>query len=87
MIYSIGATLGPLLASMLMSIYGPSSFFMFESAVALLYAVFVLVRVLQRASLPVDKREKYTPLPDAAPIPMGLDPRTDPDYEGEDGRA
>ncbi|WP_218121083.1 MFS transporter [Nitrosomonas mobilis] len=87
MIYSIGATLGPLFASTLMSIYGPSSFFMFESAVALLYAVFVLVRILQRPSLPVDKREKYTPLPDAAPISMGLDPRIDPDYEGEDGRV
>ncbi len=86
MIYSIGATLGPLLASALMSIYGPPSFLMFESAVALLYAVFVLVRVLQQPSLPVDKREKYVPLPGAAPIAMGLDPRADLD-EGEDGRA
>ncbi|SFP34857.1 Predicted arabinose efflux permease, MFS family [Nitrosomonas cryotolerans] len=87
MIYSISATFGPLLASALMSIYGPPSFLMFESAVALLYAVFVLVRILQEPSLPVDKREKYVPLPDAAPIAMGLDPRADLDSEGEDGRA
>ncbi len=30
MIYSIGATIGPLLAATLMAIYGPSSFFLFE---------------------------------------------------------
>lgn len=81
MVYSIGATVGPLLASALMSIYGPSSFFLFESAVAVLYAMFVLVHVLRRPSLPADKREKYVPIPDVTPIAMKLDPRTDPDRQ------
>lgn len=79
MVYSIGATVGPLLASALMSIYGPSSFFLFESTAAVLYAVFVLIQVSRRPSLPADQREKYVPLPDVTPIAMGLDPRTDPD--------
>ena len=86
MVYSIGATVGPLLASALMSLYGPSSFFLFESTVALLYAVFVLVQASRRPSLPVGQREKYVPLPDVTPIVMGLDPRTDPEGHGGSGR-
>lgn len=83
MVYSIGATVGPLLASVLMSIYGPSSFFLFEATVAVLYAAFVFVYASRRPSLPVDQREKYVPLPDVTPIVMGLDPRTD--LDGDDG--
>lgn len=82
MVYSVGATIGPLLASALMSIYGPSSFFLFESAVAVLFAVFVLVRTSRRPSLPADQREKYVPLPDVTSVAVGLDPRTDPDRQG-----
>ena len=77
MVYSIGATIGPLLAAALMSIYGPPSFFVFESTVAVLYAVFVLVQVSRRPSLPADQRERYVPLPDVTPIAMALDPRTE----------
>lgn len=83
MVYSIGATVGPVLASVLMSIYGPSSFFLFEATVAVLYAAFVFVYASRRPSLPVDQREKYVPLPDVTPIVMGLDPRTD--LDGDDG--
>lgn len=83
MVYSIGATVGPLLAAALMAIYGPSSFFLFESVVAILYAVFVLVRVSQQPCLPTDQRERYVPLPDVTPIAMALDPRTEPDPQGE----
>ncbi len=79
MVYSIGATIGPLLAAMLMSVYGPSSFFLFESAVAIAYAVFVLVQVSRRPCVPVEQREKYVTLPDVTPIAMALDPRTEPE--------
>lgn len=85
MVYSIGATAGPLLASALMSIYGPTSFFLFESAVAVLYAGFVFVRASQRPALPANQREKYVPLPDVTPIVMSLDPRTDRDCHEADG--
>lgn len=70
-----------------MAIYGPASFFLFESTVAVLYAGFVLVRALQRPSLPADQREKYVPLPDVTPIVMGLDPRTDRDGHAHGERA
>lgn len=81
--YSIGATIGPLLAAALMSLYGPSSFFLFESTVAVLYAAFVLVYALRRPSVPVEQREKYVTLPDVTSIAMALDPLTD--LDGHDG--
>ncbi|MFD2191466.1 MFS transporter [Pistricoccus aurantiacus] len=87
MVYSIGATIGPLLAAALMAIYGPSSFFLFEAMAAVLYAVFVLVRVAQQPCVPADQREKYVSLPDVTPIAMALDPRTDPNSQSEDERG
>lgn len=79
MVYSIGATIGPLLASTLMSLYGPRSFFLFESAVAIAYAIFVLISIRARRALPTEGREKFVPLPDISPAAMALDPRTEPD--------
>ncbi len=79
MVYSIGATIGPLLAATLMSIYGPYSFFLFESAVAIAYAIFVLFSVWSGPKLPAEGREKFVPLPDISPVAMALDPRTEPE--------
>tara|TARA_R110002072_G_scaffold43312_2_gene121611 strand:+ start:64 stop:687 length:624 start_codon:yes stop_codon:yes gene_type:complete len=81
MVYSIGATVGPLLASFLMSIFGPASFFLFESAVAVLYALFVLVAIRNRQALPVEGREKFVPLPYISPVAVELDPRTPEEEE------
>ncbi|MCL4675645.1 MAG: MFS transporter, partial [Pararhodobacter sp.] len=82
MVYSIGATVGPLLAAALMAGFGPSSFFLFESVVAIAYALFVLYRVARQPCLPVDQREKYVPVPDVTAIAMALDPRTEPEEPG-----
>lgn len=79
MVYSIGATAGPLLAATLMEIYGPSSFFLFESGIAVIYALFVLVRIRMRGRVPSEGRAKFIPLPDISAVVMRLDPRTDPD--------
>ncbi|MCK0165033.1 MFS transporter [Marinobacter sp. S6332] len=82
MIHSIGATVGPMVAAALMAVFGPYSFFLFESAVALIYAMYVLMRLGVRPSIPKALREKYVPLPDVAPIATGLDPRC----QNENGR-
>ena len=87
MVYSIGATVGPLLASALMAVYGPSSFFLFEATVAVLYALFVFSCASRRPSLPADQREKYVPLPDVTPIVMALDPRTDAQAHDKTGQV
>ncbi len=81
MVYSIGATIGPLLTSGLMAAYGPSSFFVFESVIAIAYAVFVLLRVRSVPQLPEAEREKFVPLPDISPAVMALDPRIQPEPE------
>lgn len=85
MVYSIGATVGPVLAAALMAIYGPSSFFLFESTVAILYAVFVLIQVTRRPCVAAEEQEPYVPLPDVSPVAMALDPRTDPSDENGGG--
>lgn len=82
MVYSIGATVGPLLAATLMSIYGPSSFFLFESGVAVVYALLVLGQVWRQPRVPAEQREKYVPLPDVTPVALALDPRTTPERRG-----
>ncbi len=87
MVYSIGATIGPLLASVLMSYFGPKSFFVFESVIATSYAIFVLVSVLTGQKLPVEGREKFVPLTDISPAAIGLDPRTEPDVSKQSGSA
>lgn len=79
MVYSIGATIGPLLASMLMSVFGPASFFVFESVIAVAYAIFVLFSVRSVPPLPEYEQEKFVSLPDISPAAMALDPRTEPE--------
>lgn len=79
MVYSTGAAIGPLLTSMLMSIFGPASFFVFESVIALGYAIFVLFRVRTAQQPPHCEREKFVPLPDSSPAALTLDPRTEPE--------
>jgi MFS family permease len=78
MVYSIGATIGPLLASALMAVFGPASFFVFESVVAIAYGVFVLFTIRAVPQLPEPEREKYVPLPDISPAALALDPRAEP---------
>ena len=84
MVYSIGATIGPLLASMLMSVFGPASFFVFESLIAITYAIFVLFRVKSAPQIPQGEREKFVPLPDISPAVMALDPRAEPEEKARD---
>ncbi|WP_341860927.1 MFS transporter [Gymnodinialimonas sp. 57CJ19] len=81
MVYSIGATIGPLLASTFMATYGPRTFFLFESAIAVLYALYVLFTVTQGRALPMEEREKFVPLPDISPVAVRMDPRTEPEAE------
>ncbi len=87
MVYSIGATIGPLLASTLMSFFGPVSFFVFESLIAIAYAVFVLISVRSVPQLPEAEREKFVPLPDSSPAALVLDPRTEPEPSEPESNA
>ncbi|MDS1310598.1 hypothetical protein [Marinobacter xiaoshiensis] len=66
-----------------MAVSGPFSFFVLESAVALIYAMYVLMRVYKKPAAPEEQKEKIVPLPDAAPMATDLDPRCQ-EENGED---
>lgn len=76
-VYSSGAMLGPVIASVLMSAAGPRSFFVFESVVAVGFAVLVAISMARRPPLPAQDQESFVPLPDVTPLAANLDPRAD----------
>lgn len=79
MVYSIGAATGPVVASAVMSVFGPNYFFALESLVAAAFASVILLR--RRMPAPhVGNRARFVPFPDGAPVASGLDPRTDPEH-------
>ncbi|WP_417586148.1 MFS transporter [Pararhodobacter oceanensis] len=84
MVYSIGATIGPLIASALMALFGPQSFFVFESLVACSYALFVFYGVWAAPAEPKEAREKFVPVPDISPAAVALDPRIEPEELARD---
>ncbi len=75
MIHAFGAMAGPLLASALMAAYGPYGFFLFESTVAVGFAVFAAYRVWRRPPAPPDQQERFVAVPDVTPVAADLDPR------------
>lgn len=77
MIYACGAMAGPLLASAVMAVRGPYSFFAFESVVAVGFAVFVGYGVWRRPPIPADQQEPFVAVPYVTPVAVDLDPRCD----------
>jgi MFS family permease len=54
--WSVGATIGPLLASVLLQFIGPEVFFVYTSVIFTGFAVYTLRRMASRAPVPPDKR-------------------------------
>jgi MFS family permease len=54
--WSLGATIGPLLASVLLEYYGPRAFFAYTSFIFLAFLVFTLRRMKARPAVPPAKR-------------------------------
>lgn len=75
--YSIGATLGPIGASVAMSAWGPGGLFHFTAAIGLAALIFTLWRMTRRPSLPNEAQSPYQPLPRTTPVALPLDPRGD----------
>ena len=76
--YGIGATLGPLAASVLMSVLGPGALFGFIGAMGLMTAVFTLWRMRSRPAPLKEDRDPFRPVPRTTPVAGELDPRSDP---------
>lgn len=79
--WAIGATLGPLLASVAMGSLGPAALFLFLAVVAGLLAAFARYRMAKRAARPAAEQAAFVPLPATTAVAGTLDPRTAPEEE------
>ena len=78
MAYAVGATLGPIVSAFGIGRLGPPAFFGFIGAVLGSFAVFVLYRMTERASVPLDLQEPVVAVTRMSPAVAELDPRTAP---------
>ena len=76
--YAIGATVGPLVVSVIMAHAGPLGFFAFQTVSAVGLASFVVHRMRARAPLPLDQQSETVPVTRMSPVVCELDPRTEP---------
>ena len=86
--YAVGAGIGPLGASALMSAVGAVGLFGFAGAVALITAMFALWRMLQRPA--AEDQAPFQPVPRTTPVAYELDPRVEPpmfDFTGGEAAA
>ena len=77
MTFSIGAVIGPLLASFIMSTAGHGALFLHSAAAHILIAVAMIVRVQLRPKLPAQRSEGFVAVPRTTPSVFELDPRAE----------
>ena len=86
--WAMGATVGPLVASVAMGQLGPRGLFVFMAAVAMALALFTLWRMLRRVARPSAEQTAFVQVPATTGIAGALDPRTVPlpefHYDDED---
>lgn len=73
--YSVGAVVGPLIASAAMSQWGASTLFLYTAVVHVLFTAFVALRIRERVAPPPAEREEFVALPRTSQAVFGLDPR------------
>ena len=76
--FSIGASTGPVLASLAMQWIGGGGLYAFAALMNVLLALFILYRKYKRVSAPDEQQTDFVPLPQttqATPAMAGLDPR------------
>jgi MFS family permease len=88
LVWAVGATAGPLVASSVMGPAGPSGLFVFIASIAVILAIYTRWRMSRRAAKPAEEQSKFVPVPATSAIAGALDPRADPlpefYYEDED---
>lgn len=84
---SIGATVGPLIASAAMSFTGPAGLFLFTGAAALAAMLFGLWRMRVRPAPAAEAQGPFHALPGTTPVATPLDPRSAPEREQEEQYA
>lgn len=94
LIFSIGAVVGPVVASGVVEVAGPSSYFGYSAVVHFLTAAFAFYRIQHQPPPPAEAKEDFVTVPRASPEVINIDPRgiDDPaaarnDVVPEDGEA
>jgi len=85
LLFAIGATVGPVVASALMAVLGPAGLFALTVAVHLSLVAWALLRWYQRPAVATEVKETFVPVSTVAAGSLDLDPRApDPSWP-EDG--
>ena len=83
LLYGIGASLGPLIASALMGVYGSGALFMFTTAVHVALALFTIVRTTMRPRPTQGDRSGFVAVPRTSPTLYKMDPRFEAESDGD----
>ena len=75
LVFSLGAILGPLMASLLMSLLGTGALFLHSAVAHTAIAAVMVLRARQRPTLPIERNEPFVSVPKTTPAVFDLDPR------------
>ncbi len=78
LVWAIGGTVGPLIASFFMGRFGPSALFVYLAVIAGAIAAFTAYRMLARQARPAAEQTTFVSMQTTSAIANALDPRTDP---------
>lgn len=81
LVFTIGAVIGPLLASTLMNVFGSKALFGYTAFVHLLMALLTLRRMKMRVAKPPAERGAFVSVPGTSPNAVGLNPRLKADED------
>jgi MFS family permease len=84
LVFSMGAVLGPLIASFMMRELGHGALFLYSAMAHLGIALVMILRVQQRPKLPIERSEPFVSVPKTTPAVFDLDPRGDNGLEDAD---
>ncbi|MDR6293624.1 MFS family permease [Inquilinus ginsengisoli] len=85
-LWSIGSSAGPLIATLAMDRFGPDALFVYVAVLVGAFAVFVLWRMARRGRVAAEEAEQFVGLAAAgSPAPAELDPRIRPEDEAAPG--
>ncbi len=83
LIYSIGASIGPIISAEFLSLWGPSGFLIYVAVMGLAAALFSLARIMVGVKIPMEMQGAYVPVPRTTPVATTIDPKAPEDAVGE----
>ncbi len=87
LVFSMGAVIGPLIASFMMRELGHGALFLYSAMAHLSIALVMILRVQQRPKLPIERNEPFVSVPKTTPAVFDLDPRGEGQEPFEGGEA